>query len=105
MKDKLSFVDYMRIRQALDKTGEAPNAVITGHDKDPITYDDLYTALTLLSKDFKHYSDVYNSMSIDAIGFIVNKLISKKMMNSKDMLELRKQIQEEWSTENNDKVK
>lgn len=98
---RLAFIDYFRLKRALQKDKQAPTMEITQHDKDNVTYKDLADTLGEVISQITDLTTVQSGTAIDAIGFLVATLISENVITEQQATELQQKLIQDWMEQTN----
>lgn len=102
MPNKIDFVDYLRIRSLVESHKQQPTAQITQYDDDKLTYKQAYDAFKYTLNSQAKYTDTNSMYTIDTIGFLVDTLREKNLLDDSDISKLTNLIKNEWSNNRND---
>lgn len=95
----VAFQDYYRLRKDADSKNEKLYDTVMQHNKDNITYEDLYETLKMIDNDnkkaFKQLSGKMNTLfniPVDAIGYILMMLVHHGYLKDSEVKNALKDI-------------
>lgn len=98
--NQLTFQDYFHIRKLAEKDNLPLKPEITKFNDTQLSYQNAYVMFSEMMDSLTTYSDVYGSMSMDVLSYLVALLNEKQILTNNDIKAIKQVVEQEGAIDN-----